>query len=686
MPPVTNEMIFKMKADTTGMKVLYDAQGKVIKQVGTMGKKTKTEADRMRMALNRVNKTLKLQTEVLVQVAMARTKQVQKVKQATTASKGNTEAVKRNAKAVRDANNANAHYTKGLKSQRLTTAGLREAVGRLRNQMLLMVFAWQLITRVIKPMLELSIKQEFAERKLEAAFYGSGKATKAQVQELKKLADQLQATTIFGNEQIINAQAMLATFQLNADQVEQLTIRMLDMATAVTDVTGKEANLQQVAIALGKGVTGNIGILSRYGVVLSAEAKRTGDFSLIMKELDKNFKGIAEAMKTTFMGQMKMTGNAMGDLQKQMGGVITQSIVIIASFDLIRESLIGATERVKDAREKTDNFTDSMKRFVHGILLTLAVLKLFWVGFRQGIRVIVLFIGKILELIMKIPILAQKFKNASATIKEFNKILMEDLEEGAEDLTKINEGLTSQIEKLELRMNELGGTSTDILNKMKDAMHNLGDATIKEADNMKTVLNDVKNTLQSVFFDFMVNEMKTVEDYWKAFTRAILKSWTTMLADMMVKALFWEAVWTTLKIASGGMGGAIGGVTGAAKAMPAFAGAQTLAHQGGYNDRGRIKRRHAGGTGSGETDVRILDEEGIVNRRGMGMIGREGLAAINRGQPSGKGSTVNHFYINAMDVKSFREYLMQQQDIFVGSIQSNLESNDSLRKLFKGGI
>ena len=567
-----------------------------------------------------------------------------------------------------------AQYARGMKSMRLSTSGAREAIGRLRNQLLLITFAYQLFARVIKPTIELAIKQEFAERKLEAAFAGSNRATRSQVQALKDLANQLQSTTMFSNEAIINAQAMLATFQLTAEQVEELSERMLDMATAVTNVSGKEADLQAIAIALGKGVTGNIGILSRYGIVLSETAKKSGDFNLIMKELDKNFKGMAESMRTTFMGQMKMSGNVVGDFQKELGFVITKSTVLIATMDIFRKSLIKTTKELKDVREKTDQFANGWLRAAVYIISITGVLRALWRSLTEGFRVITLFIGKMLELIISIPFLAEKFKMANATIKEFNELLKEDLVEGGKAVGDVWMEMVEQVEVLMETMKDFADMDTEILEKLKANTDELNKELNKRVEAWETTKTDISNSLHTFFYDVMIGEMKTVQDYWTLFTQAILKSWTKMLADMMVKAMFWKGVMAALNMFSGGTTGA---ATSVGKGL-----VTAIAHQGGFNERGRIKRYHTGG----EVNARLLDGEGVVNRRGMSSLGREGLAAINRGDSSPGRGTINQYYINAIDVKTFRDFLVENEDIFVASVQGNIESNSSLRKLFKSGI
>jgi len=139
------------------------------------------------------------------------------------------------------------------------------------------------------------------------------------VRALAKQAEALQAVTGYSDEEIKAAQAMLSTFMLLAPQIEQITPRLLDMAAAVEKSTGTKVDLQTIAIALGKGFTGFTGVLARYGVVLSEEAKRTGDFNLILRDLDRNFKGAAEAMGKTFVGQSRILRAELDDFKQMIG-------------------------------------------------------------------------------------------------------------------------------------------------------------------------------------------------------------------------------------------------------------------------------------------------------------------------------------------------------------------------------
>lgn len=165
-------------------------------------------------------------------------------------------------------------------------------------------------------------EQEFQESKLTAALKNVASASQTGAAELIAYAGEMQKVTTFGDEQIISAQAMLATFQLNEKQIKAITPRLLDMAAATQKTSGEQQDLQSIAIALGKGFTGQVGSLARYGVVLSDTAKASGDFNAILGDLDMNFKGVAEASAKTFGGQMSMLKNQMGDMWESVGKML----------------------------------------------------------------------------------------------------------------------------------------------------------------------------------------------------------------------------------------------------------------------------------------------------------------------------------------------------------------------------
>ena len=203
------------------------------------------------------------------------------------------------------------------------TAKLRSSFSALRNNLLLLTFAFGGIIVAINKTVEAYRKQVEAETRLRASLRNVSTASADGADKLINLAAALQKVTTFGDEQIIAGQAMLATFQLNEDAIAALTPRMLDMAAAMG--TGGDG-LTSIALQLGKAFTGQVGALSRSGVLVDnlgvqiARAKGPAqEFSFLIGELDKNFKGLAQQLASTTLGQIDQMENRISDMNERLG-------------------------------------------------------------------------------------------------------------------------------------------------------------------------------------------------------------------------------------------------------------------------------------------------------------------------------------------------------------------------------
>jgi hypothetical protein len=203
------------------------------------------------------------------------------------------------------------------------TAKLRAGFSKLRNDILLATFAFGALIAAVNKTVAAYKKQVEAETRLRASLRNVSTASKDGADKLINLAAALQKVTTFGDEQIIAGQAMLATFQLNEDAIAALTPRMLDMAAAMG--TGGDG-LTSIALQLGKAFTGQVGALSRSGVLVDnlgvqmARAKGpTEEFSFLIEQLDNNFKGLAQELASTTLGQIDQMENKISDLNEEIG-------------------------------------------------------------------------------------------------------------------------------------------------------------------------------------------------------------------------------------------------------------------------------------------------------------------------------------------------------------------------------
>jgi len=209
---------------------------------------------------------------------------------------------------------------KGLDRMRGATSGVRRSIGALRNNLLLVSFTFGTLIKVSERLVQTYKKQIDEERKLEAGLRNIAGTTSNTADNLKGLAAQLQQTTTFGDETTISGMALLTTFQLNEATISELTPRMLDMAAAMG------GDVRSAALQLGKAFTGQVSALSRSGVVIDqvglAIARAHGpveEAAFLFEQLDKNFKGFAEAIRNSPVGELEVLKNRLSDVNEVLG-------------------------------------------------------------------------------------------------------------------------------------------------------------------------------------------------------------------------------------------------------------------------------------------------------------------------------------------------------------------------------
>ena len=185
--------------------------------------------------------------------------------------------------------------------------------------------------RVLKESTELAKTQEIAERKLEQALRNTGDASKESAEKLKALASETQRATNFSDEMIVTAQAMLLSFGevSGAEGAALLTPRLADVAAGVQKVKGEAVDLNTIAAALGKSVSGGAGSLKEYGISLTTVQEEAFNsleglekVRLLTEILDSNFAGLAAATQDAGI-QMS---NAVGDIKESLGKALRPEI------------------------------------------------------------------------------------------------------------------------------------------------------------------------------------------------------------------------------------------------------------------------------------------------------------------------------------------------------------------------
>ncbi len=193
-----------------------------------------------------------------------------------------------------DQNNAKIRANSdAMKKQRLNVGNYGKAVSKVTGILkgfgatLLAAFSFQAIKGFFTSSISAFQSQEKAVAKVNQALKSTQNAAGKTSEELQKLASDLQGTTLFGDEDILNnATAQLLTFTniagSNFDRTQKVA---LDLATVL------DGDLKSASIQLGKALNdpvANLSALSRSGIQFSESQKQ------VIKSLTESGK-LAEA-------------------------------------------------------------------------------------------------------------------------------------------------------------------------------------------------------------------------------------------------------------------------------------------------------------------------------------------------------------------------------------------------------
>lgn len=148
------------------------------------------------------------------------------------------------------------------------------------------------------------------------------------------LANALRNTTgatdaaIAGVEDYISAQQRLVS--VSDDELRPSLTTLLNATQDITEAqalqslaldisAGAQKDLQSVSLALAKAVGGNIGALTKLGVPLSEDIKKSKDLNGALKELGNTFAGAASTRAQTFEGRMEGIRIAFSEALETLG-------------------------------------------------------------------------------------------------------------------------------------------------------------------------------------------------------------------------------------------------------------------------------------------------------------------------------------------------------------------------------
>jgi hypothetical protein len=161
-------------------------------------------------------------------------------------------------------------------------------------------------------------------------------------QRLIKQAQELQKLTLFGDEETIAAQSLLAQMGLEEDAIIRLMPLIQDMAAA------KGMQLRNAADLVAKSVGSSTNALSRYGLTITGAVGSTERLDTAVEALSKGFKGQAETAASVGAGALVQLKNQLGDISEEIGEqVLPHVLKLVNKIKSLADKFSSLSDRQK---------------------------------------------------------------------------------------------------------------------------------------------------------------------------------------------------------------------------------------------------------------------------------------------------------------------------------------------------
>lgn len=196
-----------------------------------------------------------------------------------------------------------------------------------------------------KDSLDAFAEADAEQKKLEDAYRRFPGLADGNIDSLRELNEAIQRKVGADADDIAGAQAVLAQYELNEDQLRQMTPLLVDYATKTgQDMPGAAKNL-------GKALMGNTRAMKDLGIDFKVTGDRGADFAAIVGHLEEKVGGYAESIPEAERNQ-KILAASFGDLQESLGEKL-QPIMIEAM-----RGLQNLTDAAQDADSVFAPLTD----------------------------------------------------------------------------------------------------------------------------------------------------------------------------------------------------------------------------------------------------------------------------------------------------------------------------------------
>lgn len=427
--------------------------------------------------------------------------------------------------------------------------------------------AFKKLAGFMKDSIEAAGIQELAEKGLTDALQSTGREVPINAAHFKAYASELQQATLYGDEAILGAQAlMIQLTDLDKEGLDRATAGALGMATVF------KTDLKSATNLIAKALAGNYGALSRYGISVSdlnTEEEKRASLLDQLTILYERAKGEVD----TYEGTVTQLKNTYGDFQEKIGDVIVESEILRSDISLIQLTMSNfiASGTMDAWADKFDFILQNVPAFA-ALRTSLQLLNIDmegqilqqkyatetgekWLEFLEDSDEALNILGVDLYEAMRefaglnkeVKIGKNKFAELVPEIKKTNK-----------ELKKIEEIIDETVLPA---YREWSGLAYNTQEEIKTHVFNANDAIVTDTDTTMGEINEYWDQLATDvgltfggLVDSLLDETTTFEDGWDGFISNLKASFRGMIADMIadwVTGLMTEMVSKTKTAASG---------------------------------------------------------------------------------------------------------------------------------------
>lgn len=302
-----------------------------------------------------------------------------------------------------------------------SVAQMEKAFGSLKTiaAAALAFFAGREVIQFFDKGIEAAIKQEQAMTNLETQLEQTGEASQGALDKFSALADELEKTTRFEDDQILTNIALAKSFGITNDQAEELIKAAADLSVA----TGKD--LKTNVELLGKSYGGIVGPLDEVDTRLKGLTKEQLKNGEAVALLAKRFEGAAQNEVKTFSGAVQLAEKSFGNLGESFGKIITENKTLKATITAIGDLFAKLQSYVEANTDSIDELiTTGIKALITSLSVAIDIVKFIGKGLGGLVQVLGLAAAGFLELadaasFGALDKFSESFKNAQKSIFNF---------------------------------------------------------------------------------------------------------------------------------------------------------------------------------------------------------------------------------------------------------------------------